>query len=53
MAVEANLSIELHNLDLYLGKSLPSHIPLVEENIMESVEANLSIELHNLDLYLR
>ncbi len=35
------------------GKSVPSHIPLVEENITEAVEANLSIELHNLDLYLR
>ncbi len=32
------------------GKSVPSHIPLVEENITEAVEANNSIELHNLDL---
>ncbi len=35
------------------SKSVPSHIPLVKENITEAVEANLSIELHNLDLYLR
>ncbi len=33
-AVQANLSIELHNLDLYRGKSVPSHIPLVKENLM-------------------
>ncbi len=35
------------------GKSILSHIPLIEENITKAVEANLSIELHNLDLYLR